>query len=50
MHGMKMIQYGYSLAAEFTKKKNAAHYIELMRAKYKGIKHFKLEYRKVMAG
>ena len=47
IHGEKMIQYGYSLAKEFEKKKDAAHYIEKMREKYKGIKSFKLEYRKV---
>jgi hypothetical protein len=42
-----MCEFAWSLATEFETKAQANSYIPKLKEKYKGIKQFKLEYRKI---
>jgi hypothetical protein len=48
LNGFNMVQFGYSIAREFETKKRAREVIMILKEKFKGIKEFKLEYRKVL--
>ena len=45
--GFCMCEFAWSLATEFDTKAQANSYIPKLKEKYKGIKQFKLEYRKI---
>jgi len=45
--GFCMCEFAWSLATEFETKAKANSYIPKSKEKYKGIKQFKLEYRKI---